>query len=677
VVYDNGTLTVGQATLTVTAASASRTYGTANPTFSASATGAVNGDTFSFAETTTATLTSPVGSYAIVPVATGANLANYTVVYVNGTLTVGQATLTVTTASASRTYGTANPTFSASATGAVNGDTFTFTETTTATATSPVGSYPIVPVATGTNLGDYTVVYDNGTLTIGQATPVITWANPAIIIYGTALSSDQLNASSSVAGTLVYAPIAGSIPVAGTDTLSVTFTPSDTIDYTTATKSVQLTVAQATPVLTWANPASITYGTALSSTQLNASAYPSNGSGPLAGTFAYSPAAGTVLSIGSQGLSVTFTPTDTSDYTSATKTVSLSVTQATLTVLANNFTRLYGTANPVFTGSITGMENGDTFTESFSNSAGILSQVGQYTIVPAASGVDLSDYVQIVQNGTLTITQAPVIMTTNLSSNLIVSGLNVTMTTSVASTTSGTPTGTVNFFDNGNPLGTVVLSNGIATYSTTTLPVGTNVISTIYSGDLNFTPSSASGASGTTTVNVTPLDFTFQVTSQPTLSGIYGTSGQYTLHVAPTGGSFPGDVQFTVTGEGPISSTYTFSPATVGKNGGPTDITFTLATHKLASLETPKDLSSKLSHVAFGLFLLPLLTLRYSRRSSKKLTRMLSHLALVLLSLGAISSLTGCGSGYFDHVYPITITATSNGVQHTVTVDYHIEASPQ
>jgi hypothetical protein len=180
-----------------------------------------------------------------------------------------------------------------------------------------------------------------------------------------------------------------------------------------------------------------------------------------------------------------------------------------------------------------------------------------------------------------------------------------------------------------------------------------------------------------TTVNVTPLDFTIQVTSQPTINGIYGSSGQYTIHVAPTGGSFPGDVQFTVTQTGPLTSTYTFSPSTIGKNGGPTDIILTVATHKLASLETPKDLSSKLSPVAFGLFLLPLLTLRYSRRSGQRLTRILSHLALVLLSLGAISSLTGCGAGYFDHVYPITVTATSNGIQHTVTVDYHIEASPQ
>ena len=92
-------------------------------------------------------------------------------VYVNGTLTVGQATLTVTAGNASRTYGAANPTFTASETGAVNGDTFTFTESTTATPSSPVGTYAIVPVATGTNLANYTVVYVNGTLTVASGHP--------------------------------------------------------------------------------------------------------------------------------------------------------------------------------------------------------------------------------------------------------------------------------------------------------------------------------------------------------------------------------------------------------------------------------------------------------------------------------------------------------------------------
>ena len=96
-------------------------------------------------------------------------------------------------------------------------------------------------------------------------------------------------------------------------TLSVTFTPTDTTDYTTATKSVTINVDQATPTITWANPADITYGTALSTTQLDATA-------SVPGTFAYTPASGTVLHAGNgQTLSVTFTPTDTADYTTATK----------------------------------------------------------------------------------------------------------------------------------------------------------------------------------------------------------------------------------------------------------------------------------------------------------------------------------------------------------------------
>src|SRR6202021_4128795 len=107
---------------------------------------------------------------------------------------------------------------------------------------------------------------------VTQAAPVITWSNPANIVFGTALSATQLNATASVAGTLVYTPAAGTVPAAGIDTLSVTFTPTDTTNYTTATKTVQLTVTQAASTVTWATPARIVYGTALSATQLNATA---------------------------------------------------------------------------------------------------------------------------------------------------------------------------------------------------------------------------------------------------------------------------------------------------------------------------------------------------------------------------------------------------------------------
>ena len=122
-------------------------------------------------------------------------------------------------------------------------------------------------------------------LTVNQATPAITWATPAAIPYGTALSATQLNASSTVTGTYVYTPAAGTVLTAGLQTLSVTFTPTDSGDYTTATATVPLTVNKTTPAITWATPAAIPYGTALSATQLNASS-------TVTGTYVYTPAAG-------------------------------------------------------------------------------------------------------------------------------------------------------------------------------------------------------------------------------------------------------------------------------------------------------------------------------------------------------------------------------------------------
>ena len=121
---------------------------------------------------------------------------------------------------------------------------------------------------------------------------------------------------------LRYTPAAGTVLKAGAQTLSVTFTPTDTTDYTTATATVTLTVKQSTPIISWTAPAAIAYGTALSATQLDATS-------SVAGTFAYTPAAGTVLKAGSQTLSVTFTPTDSTDYSTATATVTLTVKQST------------------------------------------------------------------------------------------------------------------------------------------------------------------------------------------------------------------------------------------------------------------------------------------------------------------------------------------------------------
>ena len=152
-----------------------------------------------------------------------------------------------------------------------------------------------------------------------QVTPAVTWANPASINYGTPLSSRQLDAVASVPGTYVYTPALGTILTAGNQTLMVSFTPTDSTDYKSTTASVILNVTKVAPLLSWPTPASMNAGTLLSSLQLNASA-------SVPGTFSYSPAAGTVPSVGTDMLTVTFTPADTVDFSTTSATTNLVVT---------------------------------------------------------------------------------------------------------------------------------------------------------------------------------------------------------------------------------------------------------------------------------------------------------------------------------------------------------------
>lgn len=77
---------------------------------------------------------------------------------------------------------------------------------------------------------------------VQKTTPVITWPTPAAITHATPLGGPQLNATANVPGTFVYGPPAGTILAVGSQKLTVTFTPTDTIHYTIATATVTLTV---------------------------------------------------------------------------------------------------------------------------------------------------------------------------------------------------------------------------------------------------------------------------------------------------------------------------------------------------------------------------------------------------------------------------------------------------
>lgn len=143
-----------------------KVYGAANPAFTDTFAGLVNGDTLTSTYTTKATAASPVASYPVTLALSGSLLPNYTPTITNGTLTVTKAPLTVVVASASRVYGAANPTLTGTITGQENGDTITAAYSTTATATSAVGKYPITAALSGSALSNYTPTITNGTLTV-------------------------------------------------------------------------------------------------------------------------------------------------------------------------------------------------------------------------------------------------------------------------------------------------------------------------------------------------------------------------------------------------------------------------------------------------------------------------------------------------------------------------------
>jgi len=278
----------------------------------------------------------------------------------------------------------------------------TFTYSPGAGTVLTAGSHTIAATFTPTDSIDYTTATRSVPITVNAAAPVINWANPAAITYGTALSATQLDATSSVAGTFSYSPAAGTVLKAGVQTLSVTFTPTDSVDYTTATSSVSITVnTAATPVINWSAPAAITYGTSLSATQLDATS-------PVAGTFVYSPAAGTVLHAGVQTLSVIFTPTDSIDYTTATSSVSITVNQASPTVSwAAPASITYGTAL-----SATQLDASSSVAGTFvyTPAAGTALKAGVQTLSATFTATDSTDYSTATSSVPITVNAAaPVI----------------------------------------------------------------------------------------------------------------------------------------------------------------------------------------------------------------------------------------------------------------------------
>lgn len=419
ITLQNGTLTIGQAVLTMTAANQTRAYGTANPPLIVTYSGFINGDSavslgLAAVAQTTATASSPPGTYPIT--VTSGPVANYSVSINPGTLTITKAPLTVAPQNTTKTYGAALPSLTAAYSGFVNGDTVAsldepVTLSTAAAATSPPGTYPIIP--SGGLSQKYDFVMSNGTLTVVKAPLYVTPEN-ATKTYGAPLPSFSATYSgfinsdtvSSLSEPVRFVTSVTALTPVGTYPL--TLAGGASANYSLIFNSGTLTVSKAVLTATADNKTKA-YGAPLPSlTATYAGFVNGDTEAVLSAPVSLSSPADATSAVGTYPITVSGGSSLNYDIVQANGT--LTVSKAPLVVTADDKSKAYGAALPGFTASYSGFVNGDTaasFTQppSVGTSASAASPVGQYPIT--ASGGSHPNYELTFKSGTLTITKAP------------------------------------------------------------------------------------------------------------------------------------------------------------------------------------------------------------------------------------------------------------------------------
>ncbi len=349
--------------------------------------------------------------------------------------------------------------------------------------------------------------------------------------------------------------------------------------------------------------------------------------------------------------------------------LTVQVAKAALSISVTNASRSYGTANPIFTGTISGLIGQDTVTVTYATTATTSSPTGGYPITATVGSSDAATYAVTVTPGTLTIDKTASTLTLTAGPNPALAQSLVSLTAQATSSIAGVPTGTVTFSDGGTVLGTAPLNAaGQANYGTANLSVGTHSVTAAYSGDQNFIDSTASP------VAETIGDCTLKITGSSSQTVSAGDTATYTFAVTPTTPATLAPVALAVAGL-PASATFVFSPATVATGSGTTAVTLTVVAPAQtgAMRRTGKPHASSFV-MAVGLLVLPWGALWSTGKSRnwKALFRLYSMTAGVLLCL---SQLSGCGGGSHPTTptpsaqsYNLTVTASSGSSQHSATV---------
>jgi hypothetical protein len=461
------------------------------------------------------------------------------------------------------------------------------------------------------------------------------------INYTIVNASSTSVASGTVALTQVSVNSVASIPVpntlaAGSYTATATYSGDTNYAAPSTATTIPLTISQIQPVISWSKPSAIVYGTTLSgvlnATALNEStpsvavktlsAQPQFAASTVPGTYVYTatPTGGTaatvtattLLAAGSYTLNVSFTPTNTTTFKSATGSTTLTVTQATPGIV------LTSNSNPVL------VQNSITLTATLSLSAG--TPTGTVTFNDGATTL-----------GTGTVNSSGV------------------ATYSTAALAVGTHTITA-----------------VYPGDTNFVNATSNVVSEVVQ-DFNLVISISSGSTGVTTVTAQPggtAVYTF------TLSPVGSTTFPATVTLSasglPTGATYVFSPATLAAGTGSTTVTLTIQlPQTAAVNEQP-DVQHSAQPAVLAQNKPASRHTSGLPYLALAVLLLPFAG--RMRRTGKKLGRLLPLFVLLIAGLAATAGLSGCSSlksGYFGQLsttYTISVTGTSGTLTHSTSV---------
>jgi len=351
-------------------------------------------------------------------------------------------------------------------------------------------------------------------------------------------------------------------------------------------------------------------------------------------------------------------------------TFSLTISPRPITAAITPGTLLYGQPIPPLSATLSNLlqQDAHNLSTSFTTTAAALSPAGSYPITATLTGPAAGNYTLTPSPANLTILPAPTLTTLTASATTIDPGLPVTLTTHIASTTAGQPTGTVSLLDGATTLFTAqVSSTGAAAFTTAALTQGIHTLTTLYSGDANFLPSTSTPQLIGIGTNPSP-DFTLASTGTTTQTIVSGSTASFTFAIQFQGASLSSPITLSASGL-PNLTTASFNPAYIPPGANTSNFTVTITTPKT----TANQQKTTSTPIKFALILLPITILTARRR--KKIS---------LFALTSLALFTGCGDRIYTGsqssttTYTITITGTATAptgatLTHAATVTLQVQ----